>query len=630
VLHALSSVLSSQSPVLCLALCFAAALATAALLWACYFPLACGWLGWVALVPLLYLVRSRAPAWWIYLCAWAAGLGFFWPVLQWMRVADSRMYYTWATLATYCALYFPLAIFLLRRLDRGTALPLTVTVPVVWTALDFFRANFIGAFAWYFTGHMRHNLPGGFAWYFLGYTQHSFLAVIQIADLVGVYGVTFVVATVNGLLFEMAYSRFKGEGTRRRRVAVSLQAVVVILLLGVVLVYGVWRLGQEEFAPGPRLSLLQSNIDQRIRNNAASAEGDSARRVIIEESGVLCRKARELQPRPNLIVWPETSFPDEWNELAPAVPVEQVNPLWRKGLDAPRLRARGVVEYSGTNVLFGVNRQVWGLNDQPKHVRADYVGVLAGAPQAGCPSSTPWAPLFLSSRKGLRPTERSNSALLMTADGEEAGRYDKMHRVPFGEYVPLRDWLPWMNQFAPYDFDYSIIPGEEFTRFPLGDYAFGVVICYEDTDPYLARQYVRPDRDRPVDFLINISNDGWFNGTSEHEEHLAICRFRAIECRRAVARSVNMGISAVIDGNGRVCALPGPTWAESKKTAAVLTANIPIDRRTSIYAAWGDWLPWTCWGFIGMGCVYSWARRRLDTSPTRQRGFRGALADASA
>jgi apolipoprotein N-acyltransferase len=101
--------------------------------------------------------------------------------------------------------------------------------------------------------------------------------------------------------------------------------------------------------------------------------------------------------------------------------------------------------------------------------------------------------------------------------------------------------------------------------------------------------------------LLNISNDGWFDGTSEHDQHLAICRFRAIECRRAVARAVNMGISAVIDGNGRVVALPGPTWAQSKKMAAVLTATIPIDARSSLYARWGDWLPWACWITIGGG-----------------------------
>src|SRR5262249_49774686 len=152
--------------------------------------------------------------------------------------------------------------------------------------------------------------------------------------------------------------------------------------------------------------------------------------------------------------------------------------------------------------------------------------------------------------------------------------------------------------------------------FTVGEHRFGVVICYEDSDPVLARQYVESSDAGPaVDFLVNISNDGWFKGTSEHEEHLAICRFRAVECRRAVARAVNRGWSAVMEGNGRVLqpelvrrdgaislweipsdhsdyapALPVARWSEFKSVSGVLTATMPIDRRSSLYARYGDWL----------------------------------------
>src|SRR5262249_17839266 len=124
------------------------------------------------------------------------------------------------------------------------------------------------------------------------------------------------------------------------------------------------------------------------------------------------------------------------------------------------------------------------------------------------------------------PRLRYNSALLIGPGGKKVGRYDKIHRVPFGEFVPLRDVLPFMDRFAPYDYDYSISPGREQTRLPVGAHHFGVLICYEDTDTELARGYVAPGEQR-ADFLVNISNDGWFDGTSEHEQHLAICRFRA-------------------------------------------------------------------------------------------------------
>jgi apolipoprotein N-acyltransferase len=221
--------------------------------------------------------------------------------------------------------------------------------------------------------------------------------------------------------------------------------------------------------------------------------------------------------------------------------------------------------------------------------------------------------------------------VLIKTDGQPAGRYDKIHLVPYGEYVPFRDALPFMKVFSPYPFDYSVTPGQQMTRFPLGPYHFGVVICYEDTDATLARQYVQPG-DPPVDFLLNATNDAWFDGTSEHDQHLAISRFRAIETRRSLARAVNMGISAFIDGSGRVLApqlveqygdlhlwevkdgataLPNHRWKEFKKTQGVIFASIPIDHRDSVYARWGDWLPWTCWLLLAAGLVGSWFRRGL-------------------
>src|SRR5204863_6152064 len=163
----------------------------------------------------------------------------------------------------------------------------------------------------------------------------------------------------------------------------------------------------------------------------------------------------------------------------------------------------------------------------------------------------------------------------------------KMHLVPFGEYVPLGETFPFLQAFTPYKGDYSCKPGEHYTRFPLqfGEkkYTFGCIICYEDSDPYIARQYVRSD---PVSFLVNISNDGWFRGTEEHEQHLAICRFRAVECRRSIVRAVNMGISAIIDPDGGVL-LPGDSWAKSKRMEGTVTDKVKIDTRTSFYAQTG-------------------------------------------
>jgi apolipoprotein N-acyltransferase len=290
--------------------------------------------------------------------------------------------------------------------------------------------------------------------------------------------------------------------------------------------------------------------------------------------------------RPNLIAWPETSWPDQWAEVAGDPPVP--DPI-SVGF------ARQVAARWGTNLLLGLNTIVISPPDE-------------------------------------RVRERYNSAVLVRADGSPGGRYDKIHCVPFGEYVPFRETLPFMNAFSPYDFDYSVLPGRRLTRFPLGPYHFGVLICYEDSVSDLARRYTLPEGAEPAaDFLLNTSNDGWFEGTAEHEQHLAICRFRAVEARRSVGRAVNMGVSAVIDPNGRVLApqetgrrgearlwevpagaadLPVGRWGEFKKVPGVLVADLPVDHRTSLYARAGDWLPWGCWLLVGAGLLTPLIRRR--------------------
>src|SRR5262249_54612485 len=218
--------------------CLLPALLSGALLWACHFPLSWGWLAWVALVPLLALIRSAARPWKVYLAAWLGAFGFFVATLQWMRVADEMMYITWILLALHCSLFFLVKMFLVRTLDRRFHLPLALTVPVVWSALEYTRAHFMT----------------GFPWYFLGHTQHDFLPVIQISDVTGVYGVTFVVAAVNAVVLEWLlrsarFSAFLGlaEPERPGWRSPVWQTAFVGVLLAAVLGYGFWRLGQNEF-----------------------------------------------------------------------------------------------------------------------------------------------------------------------------------------------------------------------------------------------------------------------------------------------------------------------------------------------------------------------------------------------
>ena len=143
-----------------------------------------------------------------------------------------------------------------------------------------------------------------------------------------------------------------------------------------------------------------------------------------------------------------------------------------------------------------------------------------------------------------------------------------------------------------------------------------MLICYEDTDPTWPGRTAADADGPPVDFLVNISNDGWFNGTSEHEQHLAICRFRAVECRRSMARAVNMGISAVIDGNGRVIALPGANLGEVQADRGGADRRDPHRPAHQSVRPSGDWLPWACWLLMGIGLLRP-ILRRVRRTPVR-------------
>jgi apolipoprotein N-acyltransferase len=194
-------------------------------------------------------------------------------------------------------------------------------------------------------------------------------------------------------------------------------------------------------------------------------------------------------------------------------------------------------------------------------------------------------------------------------------RYDKMHLVPFGEFVPFRRSVPPLYRllmwFTPYEYEYTLTAGENPTRFDLQamdrTLRFGVLICYEDTTPEVARKLVYGSNGKTVDFLVNISNDGWFTretptgpvATAELSQHTAICVFRAVENRVSIVRSVNTGISTVIDPSGRICSnpaagtLPVNTF-DRQAVSGWFAQHVPLDSRSSFFGAHGRWLDFCC------------------------------------
>ena len=282
---------------------FLPAVLSGLLLWAAFFPLDLGPVGFVALVPWLTLVRAPVSARRRYLAAYLGGLTFFGVALNWLPVAHPMMYLSWAFLALMCPCYWALGLWLIRRLDR-LRVPLAVSVPAVWVALEYTRAHFPTGFP--FMGHVGMYQLIGFGWYFLGYTQHAFLPLIQVADLGGVYAVSAVVGAVNGLaadwLTRSATVRSwlgwegptktpppiplprggrgdqtigfvppppAGEGDRGWGPVFSTSALAV--LFAAALTYGFLRLDHPGFRAGPRVAALQGASPRPRRTSAARA-----------------------------------------------------------------------------------------------------------------------------------------------------------------------------------------------------------------------------------------------------------------------------------------------------------------------------------------------------------------------
>jgi len=298
-------------------------------------------------------------------------------------------------------------------------------------------------------------------------------------------------------------------------------------------------------------------------------------------------RAASREPKPDLVVWPETSYPYGAIEIDPSTPADalkrQVDQI-ADGITVAEWRARAEAI------------------DQYMRSMADTLdaAMLVGSLQ------------YAHAPGGL---EKYNAAVLTTPGSSGSQVYRKIQLVPFGEYVPLVDALPWLMVFTPYSDGYvpSLNFGREANPLDLGKYKVAVGICFEDTVPHLIRRFfAEAPPDRQPDVLIDASNDGWFHGSAELDMHLAVSVFRAIENRVPLARAVNTGISAVVDGDGRIReTLP-------RLTEGVLHATIPLDPRTSLYTVWGDWLGLSCLavcvGIAPTGLIYRKIRPAGDRS----------------
>jgi apolipoprotein N-acyltransferase len=189
-----------------------------------------------------------------------------------------------------------------------------------------------------------------------------------------------------------------------------------------------------------------------------------------------------------------------------------------------------------------------------------------------------------------------NSAYLASPAGIILGRYDKIHLVPFGEYVPLADLLSLGSFGEVGDFR----PGKEYSLFSLPQGKFGIIICFEIIFPDLCRRFVN----RGANFLVTITNDAWFGRTSAPYQHFSIATFRAVENRVFIARAANTGITGIIDPKGKIMKQGGIFKEEA------MNGMIRLSSRKTFYTLYGDIFAWGCSAFSLLFLAYSLIQRR--------------------
>ncbi len=481
------------------------------LFWAALPPLAIGPLVWFAPLPWLVLVRQRAllgrrP----YAVLWLTSFAFHLAALYWLTLPHWATAFGWLALSFYLALYLPAFVGLSRVAVHALGISPIVAAPVVWTALELARAH----------------VMGGFSMASLAHTQIHWPIWLQICDVFGSYGLSFLIVLVAACMARILPC---DDAPRAWWPALPLAAALLATAA-----YGDWRMTEQETRPGPKVALVQGSIDIDMKYDPKQGQ------QIFDEYFGLTRQAVKEHDNLDLIVWPETMFRYPWYTFDEKyVPPADAKLTPEEATERSRLAIEHTVAPLHTSFLLGV---------ETVHNAED----------------------------------RYNSALFTDRDGKLLGRYDKCHRVPFGEFVPFAETFPWLYRLTPLPSGLNAGAGPQSVE--IGHTRYAPNICYEDTIPHFIRAQVLQLRaeNREPDILVNLTNDGWFWGSSELDMHLACGVFRAVECRKPVLIAANTGFSAWIDSNGRI-------RAQGRRRAPdLIVAATRIDRRGSWYLDHGD------------------------------------------
>src|SRR4030043_146222 len=464
-------------------------------------------LAWVAFVPLLYAIHGKTSLQ-AFTLGFLTGLISYLGILYWIIVAVHTYGnipllvsgFILLLLVGYLSLFTGVFGFLTRVVPLFSGIQTILFFPLLWTALEY----------------LRSFLLTGFPWANLGYSQYLNLPFIQMADITGPYGLSFVILLVNTTLFWILHQWINKTFPAR-------EVVVPLLVLFSSMIYGYVKTGVIDQQMVHQLSLkvgvTQGNIDQSIKWD------ESFQKETLKIYERLSLQVAEQHP--DLIIWPETATPFFFQQAIEFQPMV---------LDIP----------NKTNAF-----------------------LLFGSP---------------SYKIEKRKVSHYNSVYLASPSKEIIGRYDKIHLVPYGEYVPLGEILP-LGSLGEGIGNFK--SGKEIYNFSLPRGKFGVLICFEIIFPNLCRRFVKGG----ANFLVTITNDAWFGRTSAPYQHFSVATFRAVENRVFIVRAANTGITGLIDPKGKIVNRGGIFTEEATN------GTIRLSKNKTFYTLYGDVFAWLCSAF---------------------------------
>ena len=372
---------------------FMVAVTSGLLLWLAFPPVGLWWVAWVAPVGWIWLIRlARLPGKRPYCQLYLAGLFHWLLVVHWIRLPHWSAYFGWLALAGYLAAYLPLFVGLSRIVARQLRLPSIVAAPVAWTGLELFRGHFLT----------------GFSMGLLGHTQATIPSLIQVADIFGAYGISFAIVWVSTCVAMLLPAAALADKPIASKAFVAI--VLATAMLAAIFGYGKYQLGKtwrDDAAEPLKIALIQGSMDTTFE--------EDNRGQTLDQYLALTRQAIEERPDTELIVWPESMYPNFWIDFEEPFTVPASDGFAKEELMA----------YAGANARAAI-------------ALANHVGrtMLVGSPGT--------------KYHGER-VERYNSAqwLVPDADPSDTARYHKMHPVIFGEYVPGGEWFPWLYRLTP-------------------------------------------------------------------------------------------------------------------------------------------------------------------------------------